>query len=979
MWYNSFFFIVLQVNMKNTVVKNLLMSYKQLIFIILLYSSTCNVFAQWNDFITNYKKEDFGRGAQTWQIGTYSSKYIFCGNKNGLLQYDGYEWTLFPLSRNLDARSVCVSETSNRVYVGGENEFGYFTPNPAGQLFYTKTSAHYTDPQNLNRVYWGVYEVDNIMYFVSDRIVVKKIEDNFTTILSDFKIDCSAVINGVLFTGSSSGIWMLVGSTWLPAFGGDILENKMIRKIIPYKEGYLVATAFDGLFYGDKNGVSRFVTGSEDFMRKYEIFSLAANDNYIAVGTILNGLLVISSDGKKRYYNVQNGLQNNTVLSICFDKKFGLWVGLDNGIDFISLDMPLTNLYISPYSRGTGYAALIDGNKLYLGTNRGLYNTDLPIEFGENDINIKLIPELSGQVWGLEKIGDEIFCLHDKGVFYIKNNKVTQINGLRGGLSAYLHEDNANKCWIGVYDGLLLIEKKNGKWDVTRKIEGELGWMRNVRFESPYVLWMHNEDKGVIRYEFNKQMNKVIDTRVYGVDKGFESIENIRVHKIFGYVYFSSSSGIYKYDSVADEVVKDEKLMGLLPENHIYINYVSSENTLYGITSNMVMSASLTGDTRHNKNITFNSSQIDFIRLYENIKAINDTIAIIPNEYGFALLNTGIQDGYKQNELFIKNVFLSYPKDSILYTDNYLDKTQTPQIAYFKNSIRFDYAIRSFSNGNNATYRFRLLPDKEWSEYTTLTTKEYGNLREGNYIFEVEAISQNVTLPSITFSFTILPPWYRSIYAIFTYIMLIAGFMYSLYIWDKRRIIRNRKADLEQKDEEMKAKEQEFQEEQLRSEQKITTLQKENLEQELRFKSQEMANLMINFTRKNEILMDIKKGLSRINTAMKDDSSVKAKRMIITLNNSIDSNIASDDALKRFEEQFNIVHNNFIEKIREKHSDLTSSELKMCTYIKMELSSKEIAPLLNISIRGIETLRYRLRKKIGLERDASLTKYINSF
>ena len=956
------------------------MKYKLLIIILLLYFYPWNVCAQWNDFVTNYKKENFGRGAQTWQIDTYGSKYIFCGNKNGLLQYDGYEWTLFPLSRNLDARSVFVSVEKNRVYVGGENEFGYFMPNSAGQLKYTKTSELYNDPENLNRVYWGVYEVDNMMYYVSDRIVVKQIDNNFTTIPSDFKIDCSAVINGVLFTGSSSGLWMLVGSTWLPVIGGDILKDKMIRAIIPYKGGFLVATTFDGLFYGDGSGVTPFITGNEEFMRKYEIFSLAANDNYIAIGTIHNGLLIISSEGKAHYYNVQNGLQNNTVLSICFDGKNGLWAGLDNGIDFISLDMPLTNLYITPYSKGTGYAALIDVQTLYLGTNRGLYYTDWPIVFGEKDIDLKLIPELSGQVWGLEKIGDEIFCLHDKGVFSIKNNNVTEINGLRGGLSAYLHEDDSDKCWIGAYDGLFLVEKKQETWKISKKINGVIGWMKHAKFESANILWMRDTEQSIIRYELDKHTNDVINSTNYDITKGFEPIKDVRVNKISGKIFFSTPSGIYKYDEANDRVVKDDILMNPLTEKHVYINFVSSENTLYGISPNMVMTANLAGDSWQNyKNITFNPSQIDFIRLYENIVAVNDSFAIIPNEFGFALLNTKIQDHNNQNELFIKNVFLSYPKDSILYTDNFLDKTQSPAIAYFKNSIRFDYAVRFFSNNTNATYRYRLLPDKEWSEYTALTTKEYGNLREGNYIFEVEAFSQNVTLPSRTFSFTILPPWYRSMYAIFVYIMLIAGFMYSLYLWDRRRIIRNRKADLEQKDEEMKVKEQEFLEEQQQKEQEIITLQKENLEQELRYKSQEMANLMINFTRKNEILMDIKKELGRINSAMKDDTSVKAKRMIITLNNSIDSNIASDDALKRFEEQFNIVHNNFIEKIREKHSDLSTSELKMCTYIKMELSSKEIAPLLNISTRGVETLRYRLRKKIGLERDESLTKYILSF
>jgi DNA-binding CsgD family transcriptional regulator len=50
----------------------------------------------------------------------------------------------------------------------------------------------------------------------------------------------------------------------------------------------------------------------------------------------------------------------------------------------------------------------------------------------------------------------------------------------------------------------------------------------------------------------------------------------------------------------------------------------------------------------------------------------------------------------------------------------------------------------------------------------------------------------------------------------------------------------------------------------------------------------------------------------------------------------------------------------------------------MCAFLKMNLSSKEIAPLLNLSVRGVETLRYRLRKKIGLEREENLLEYLTS-
>jgi len=73
-----------------------------------------------------------------------------------------------------------------------------------------------------------------------------------------------------------------------------------------------------------------------------------------------------------------------------------------------------------------------------------------------------------------------------------------------------------------------------------------------------------------------------------------------------------------------------------------------------------------------------------------------------------------------------------------------------------------------------------------------------------------------------------------------------------------------------------------------------------------------------------------------------------------------------------------LVHNNFMKKLREKHPDLSNSERLMCAYLKMNLSTKEIAPLLNISVRGVETTRYRLRKKLGLDRDDGLIDYLMS-
>lgn len=940
------------------------------------------VSAQWNSFIVNYKKDLFGRGAQTWQIKAYDNYHIFCANKNGVMQYNGNSWQLYPLQNGVDARSICISARHGRIYTGGESEFGCLEPDHTGRLIYSPLSTTFNERYNLHGGYWGVYEVDNMIYYVSDKHVVKQIGETFTAIESDFKIDCSAIVNGVLYVGTFNGIRMLVGNTWIPAQGSDLVSNKSIRAIIPYKGGFIAATAFDGLFFGTSEEVRTFITGAEDFMRRNEIFSLAANEKHIAVGSIHKGLLLIETETNTlSYYNEQNGLQNNTVLSICFDKTGDLWLGLDNGIDYISLHNSLTNLYTSPYSKGAGYTALVNDHTLYLGTNRGLFYTSYPVKKGEDAITPELITELSGQVWGMEKVGDDIFCLHDKGLFLIKGTSVEIVPSFRGALICHPLEKEPDRCWIGSYDGLFMIEKKNGKWVIVNRVEGISIWMKHISFESDYTLWIRDANEGMTRAEIDPITFRLREDRlVFNEANGFDTIRELYVHSFFGEPCFSTLSGIYRYDADSEKIYKDEMLSSFLKPGQCYSKIVTTDSTLFALSPEMVQVLHFSGGTPvQAQHFPFGVSQIDFIRDYEALIPVTADIAIIPNEYGFAMLNTGFSATPDREELFIQNVYISYPKDSLIFTDNLLGLRTMPEIAYGKNSLRFEYAVRSFGRKGSVEYRYRLLPDELWSAPTIATVKEYSNLREGDYIFEVEIVEAEGENSVQKYAFTIMPPWYRSLYAWIIYLLIFIGLLYWLYKLEDRRIARKRKAALAQKEQEMILKEQEYDQERIVKEQEIITLRNEKLEQELTYKSQEMANLMIHFSRKNEILISIKQELSKVTGEIKGEGSAKIKRMLLALNNSIDSNIESDDALKRFEEQFNLVHNNFMKKVREKHPDLTTSEIKMCAYVKMGLSSKEIAPLLNISVRGAETLRYRLRKKMGLEREDSLTEYLNSF
>lgn len=172
--------------------------------------------------------------------------------------------------------------------------------------------------------------------------------------------------------------------------------------------------------------------------------------------------------------------------------------------------------------------------------------------------------------------------------------------------------------------------------------------------------------------------------------------------------------------------------------------------------------------------------------------------------------------------------------------------------------------------------------------------------------------------------------------------------------------------------------EREYEEEKARQEKQIMQLEKEKLEYDLQHKSQEMANLMINFVRKNEMLTEIKSEILKVSALLKGEGDREGKQQLILINNKIDGNIQSDEVLKRIEDQFDLIHNNFMKRLHAKHPELSHNERMMCAYLKMNLSTKEIAPLLNISVRGVETIRYRLRKKFALEREDSLTDYLSN-
>ncbi|KAA5377457.1 helix-turn-helix transcriptional regulator, partial [Phocaeicola dorei] len=290
-----------------------------------------------------------------------------------------------------------------------------------------------------------------------------------------------------------------------------------------------------------------------------------------------------------------------------------------------------------------------------------------------------------------------------------------------------------------------------------------------------------------------------------------------------------------------------------------------------------------------------------------------------------------------------------------------------------------EYSANNYSKMQTALYSERVSngsEEGEWSEYSENNKKEFTGLHEGKYIFSVKLFTDKDTVPIVTsFAFEVLPPWYRTWWSYLAYSMAIVLLLYYMYY----RIAASRKHLLMQKELELYRQKQQFKEESDLKDRKIDLLKEENLRSELHHKSEELIRTTLNIVRKNEMLLGIKKEVLGISHSINEANLVSLRRKTLRLLGQIETNIEHDDDLQAFQSTFDSVHHDFFRKLEEAYPGLNNKDKLLCAYIKMNLLSKEIAPLMNISLRGVEISRYRLRKKLGLGEGENLPEFLQKF
>lgn len=919
--------------------------------------------------------------AKAWDIDTFGKDWTFLATEDGVLQYDNSVLRIFNLNNRYATRSVFFDHEKNRIYVGGINEFGYFEPSSGKSLNYVCLSDSVGNDRHLGNI-WGVYPSNGTLLLQGDVNILMYDEksNSHTLIENPSKLDCSAMIDGVLWLGTDDGLKFLLGRTVVDAHGADALKGTRIRSILPLGDAILIVTSDKGVFRYDRNVLTRLDAPSKAALSLGEVFSADVNGSMLALGSIDNGVGIVDlTSGAIQLYNEATGLPNNTVLSMHYDRNGDLWAGHDVGVSRIQLTLPIETFTNNSLPIGSGYVLSTTGNKMYLGTNRGLFYVDY---FPGSDLSrstFRRVDGLKGQVWGLRETEGTLFCCHDRGLFIINDGKATKVEDIKPSWDVESFRNNPEKAYVGTYFGLQVMERVKGIWKFKGNVQGYTGSCYNFAQESPTRLWTLDGEEGIYRL--------FIDTLEMKVEKmvnfketadGLPLSADISLSRIDNDIYFSTPKGIYRYDPRSESIVKDEAISIILGSPRKLTRVNKSGNHLYALTDKEIIQADPSGKTGMRR-IPLPLSDTKPIHDGNVMFPVAPDYLAYPTRNGYVFFDfsepTANEEGRQHKPLSrINRVAVTAMTDSTVYQSNFLNLKEKITLKYAENSIRIEFGS-PWELAQGVTYCSRLKGDK-WSAPVASGIKEFTNLKEGDYTFEVRAISPDGTESTDTIDFKILPPWWRSIWALIFYIIIIILLIMGSIILEKRRVARKQLDLLKEKDEELARRQADFEWESKLKDHKIVQLEKEQLDKELRHKAQEMANVMMSLAHKNETLQTVKRELQNIQQLL-PKASADARKAILELQGKVTVDIKSDQVLKRVEEEFDLVHNDFIKKLRHDYPDLTNNEVLMCAYIKMNLSTKEIAPLLNISVRGVETMRYRIRKKFNLGREDSLSEFLS--
>lgn len=896
--------------------------------------------------ISNFNAKDYGGGNQNWSIDT-DGLHVYIANNEGLLEFDGINWYLNKLPNKTIIRSVKV--VNDKIYTGSYEEFGFWQRLNNGKLEYTSLSKTLSASQIESQSIWGIYKLNDQILFKSFGTLFIYEKGKIEILKADCTIMAGFVINNqFIVQGVDKGLLKLVGNKLEVIKNTEQIANDKVQSICLYKNNeLLIGTSLHGLFTYSNNKLTQWESPFNNLLKEHQLNSLIYFEGKIYAGTIKKGIFEYDINSNT-FINltVKNGLQNNTVLASTIDSSKILWLALDNGISAIPTDFYA--YYLNPFKEDIGavYDIVQLNDEVFLATNTGIYKATTK--------GVNFIEGSQGHIWSLSLVGNEIICGHNSGTYKILNDQLSLVSPKNGGYVFKAIPEYQNKYIQGNYSGLTIYDKNGEDW-TTKDVENINIPIKNIAFEKSHVAWVSHAFKGVYRVEFSENYDEIIKIEEQ-YNSFFKNAYDLKLFNIERNIAFYSDDKWYVYNSLEDKIEEFKSLNKVLgkDKNSIILNKDTGSSKVFKRRDNKIF---------FRKNIQDSLSQIYLpIKYYVNrlVRGEGDQRAVVINDslIYISLYNDILVVNPKKLN---KNINMIAPSVSRLYVNGKAQDLLSDLTLEKKDTVLVELSSPLLSN-NSIEYS---IGNNYW--ISTNGKIELTGLPNGSVNLSIRSFSNFKVHSDIkTIKLYVNPPWYLGFWGVVILLAFISLVFYLITTINKYVLIKHKNYLDEQFEH---AQEIHRKEEALKNEIKLNELQKKQHEIQLDAKTKELANTAMEMTKKDELLENIKGDLHFFKKEI--ISKPKFDKLLSTIN----KNITTSKDWEVFESNFNEIHDSFFKSLIKNHSQLTAKDLKLCAYLKMNLATKEIAPLMGISARGVEIHRYRLRKKLNIDNNQNLNEY----
>lgn len=887
-----------------------------------------------------------GGGLQHADVSIGQEGEIAVANTAGLLLHDGSGWRILPLPNGTSVRSV--EWVGHKLFVGGQGAFGYFARShvfcgPFQYVDLTERLAHVVGP--FEDVWRTVAAEDGVVVsgatFVAKCTLDGKVQPIFRGPVENmlpFGDSWLYQTGNRLFTTSGSPL------------GPPLSKDWRAEAVAPRGDGtWVVLTHAHGVYAGSAaSSAWNSLPGDIDReLRTSRTNCLLQTDSGWLIGTSEGGI-VLTSDFERRTGRIRSeqGLSRETVLALAQDDLGNVWAGLEGGLDFLAFADPERDAFQLLGRSSAGYGSLHTPAFRYFATSQGCE------AWSAAGTRTTVLP---GQSWSVQRAGTSVLLGHHQGLYELRGTSAIPVWTQTGVWGVW--QLPGSSYWLaGTYSGLLLLENTGSSWNALKLLEGFTESARHVAVEDTEHIWVTHPYKGAWRISLKDNAKSISSVREMGAATGFPDTLNLRVHALGDQIIFTASRGLLRWNAAAQRVEAIEEFADGLDPTTPFTHLASApDGSVWFFTPGHVGRIAPTTRGLHpvagTTHLPLHGAEP--ISRFESIEFMPDGRACIPTTSGF---------------LVVDPKKLLSPTDAprvVIHRIAHLNAAEEQRRVHFPERVELEAGIHALELAlgternrwlGRVMYQWRFPGVSEtWSEPVKATALTLPGLGTGEHELELRAILSPTYYGPVTRLLIDVPaPWYATLPARIAYV-LFASVAVGAGVLASRRRERQRAAR-----------------ELADAQAALTFEREERARTELELRNQELASATLHLMEKGEALQTVRKGL----VSLRAEVPRTQQKSIQDLIHIIQQDERFDAGWEQFSQQFDRVHVDFQTRLRERFPHLTKNDLRLCAYIRMNLSSKEIAALMFVSVRAVEISRFRLRKRLELDKGANLQEFI---